>query len=300
MQLLAYKKYLPEFGVDVALLDPWNPRFLDHDIVHFFSCIGGSVHFCSYVKQLGMPLFVSSSLWLTYKNSHEYPIDEIRLQLSVADRVITNSKAESKSVAGVLGLDVERFLAVPNGIDPLFLTHAAGENTRGSHGFPYILNVANVEPRKNQLLLAEAIKALPRHKLVLAGNVRDSNYFDEVMRNGGEQVVYAGAVQPNSEALIQLYRNCDVFALPSTLETPGLAALEAYALGKPLVLTSEGCTKEYFGDEALYVDPSNAEQLAVALRAQLSLQKPKSRKQVVLSWQEVASKLAEAYQSYAK
>ena len=68
IQLLAYKKHLPALGVEVTLLDPWNPHFLEHDVVHFFSCIGGSSHFCAFIKKLGLPLVVSSSLWLTEQN----------------------------------------------------------------------------------------------------------------------------------------------------------------------------------------------------------------------------------------
>lgn len=64
VQLLAYKKHLPAFGIDVSLFDPWNPRFFEHDIVHFFSCVSGSSHLCAFVKQLDLPLMVSSSLWI--------------------------------------------------------------------------------------------------------------------------------------------------------------------------------------------------------------------------------------------
>ena len=37
IQLLAYHKHLPAHRVEVTLFDPWNPRFLEHDVVHFFS-----------------------------------------------------------------------------------------------------------------------------------------------------------------------------------------------------------------------------------------------------------------------
>ena len=59
VQLLAYRDHLQRMGVDVTLFDPWNPRFQDHDVVHFFSCVGGSVHFCNFVRNLGKPLVIS-------------------------------------------------------------------------------------------------------------------------------------------------------------------------------------------------------------------------------------------------
>ena len=55
-----------------------------------------------------------------------------------------------------------------------------------------------------------------------------------------------------------------VFVLPSTLETPGLAALEAAALGIPIIITSEGCTKEYFGSIETYYDGKKGDIMELA------------------------------------
>src|SRR5262249_37674735 len=65
------------------------------------------------------------------------------------------------------------------------------------------------------------------------------------------------------------YAACAVFVLPSTLETPGLAALEAAAAGARLVVTSEGSTREYFGDEVFYADPQDDAAIAGAIAAAL-------------------------------
>ena len=63
---------------------------------------------------------------------------------------------------------------------------------------------------------------------------------------------------------MSLILNAKCFALPSTLETPGLAALEAAALGIPIIITSEGCAKEYFGKIDTYYDgkKGNVKELA--------------------------------------
>jgi glycosyltransferase involved in cell wall biosynthesis len=62
--------------------------------------------------------------------------------------------------------------------------------------------------------------------------------------------------------------------LPSTLETPGLAALEAAASGTRLALTQDGCTREYFGDFAGYLDPYSVESIRETVLQ--ALEKPKS------------------------
>lgn len=264
VQLLAYKEHLPQHGVEVKLFDPWTPRFLDHDIVHFFSCVGGSSHFCAFVKRLGLPLVVSSSLWITEATKHHYPLDEISAQLGLADRVVANSEIECDTLARVLNIPREKFVTVYNGVDDVFFEQPGAELFRRHIGTnaSFVLNVGNIEPRKNQLRLAQAMKSHPDQKLLLIGHIRDQAYFNEVMQEAGSQAIYVGPLPHDSELLRSAYQACALFCLPSTLETPGLAALEAAALGAPLVVTSEGSCREYFGDSAIYVNPEDSGEIA--------------------------------------
>lgn len=267
MQLLAYQKHLSAYGVDVTLFDPWNPRLLEHDIVHYFSCVGGSIHFCNFVKQLGLPLVVSSSLWITEESKHLYPVDEIRAQLDLADKVIANSDIECEALSEVLGLPREKLFTVYNGIDDLFLKPVSPEvfrNRFGIHG-PFILNVGNIEPRKNQLTLVRAMKNFPSVKIVLIGHQRDIEYSKVVLDEGRGQVVFLGPMAQD-EIMLSAYSACDVFCLPSTLETPGLAALEAAAQGARLLVTREGSCREYFGESADYIDPGSINSLSDAIK----------------------------------
>jgi glycosyltransferase involved in cell wall biosynthesis len=272
VQLMAYHKHLRAVGVNVNLMDPWNPRLLEHQIVHFFSCVGGSIHFCHFIKNLGLPLVITSSLWITEETRHLYPSDEIRAQLSLADRIVTNSEMESDTLSRVLDLPRDRFYAVYNGVDPLFLERPSPDVFRQTHGIngPFVLNVGNVEPRKNQIRLAQAMREFPDHQLVLIGHVRDEAYLQQTLQAGlPGQVVYLGPMPHDSELLRSAYQACSAFCLPSTLETPGLAALEAAAQGRPLALTEVGSTREYFGDAAAYLRPESPESIAQAIEQAL-------------------------------
>lgn len=265
VQLLAYKKALTELGVDVTLMDPWNPRFMEHDAVHFFSCVGGSVHFCNFIKQLGLPLVVSSSLWITESTRQLYPIDEIRHQLSLANVVVTNSSIESDTLSSVLELPRDRFDHVYNGVDPVFAERppAGLFRTHFKIDSEFVLNVGNIEPRKNQLALAKAMRDFPDRKLVLIGHVRHPDYFEEVKAAAlPDQLIYLGPLPHDADLLRSAYQAASVFCLPSTLETPGLAALEAAVQGCRLAITSEGSTREYFGDNAAYVAPDDIGSIA--------------------------------------
>lgn len=271
VQLLAYRKHLPRYGVDVSLFDPWAPKFMEHDIVHFFSCVGGSVHFCRFVKQLGLPLVVSSSLWITEQTRHLYPIDEICAQLALADRIVANSDMECETLSAVLGLPREKFSTVYNGVESSFFEASDPRLFREHFNINnrFILNVGNIEPRKNQLGLVHAMKAFQERRLVLIGHPRSPEYLKQVLSEGGEQVVYLGPLAHDSPLLRSAYKACELFVLPSTLETPGLAALEALGQNARLVVTREGSCAEYFGDRAIYIDPISVKSIEQGIRQAL-------------------------------
>ena len=49
--------------------------------------------------------------------------------------------------------------------------------------------------------------------------------------------------------------------MPSLFETPGLASLEAAFCGCRLIVTTGGATREYFKDNALYVNPNDIDDI---------------------------------------
>jgi len=300
IQLLQYKKFLSETGVKVKLLDIWNPHFRDYDVVHFFSCMSGSLHFCAFIKKIGLPLLVSPNLWITEEHKHLYPHEEIRTQFILADKVIGNSDSECDLLAQVFNMPREKFVTVYNGVDELFFESVSPNIFREHFGIygPFILNVANLEPRKNQLQLAKAIKDFPNLTLVIIGYERDIEYAQQCFVEGGDQLRYLGALPHDSELLRSAFAACELFVLPSTLETPGLAALEAAAVGAKVVVTSEGSAKEYFGEGAVYVDNSDVQNIVQGI--QVALSEPHNLltslcMRANFTWQHVIKNLAEVY-----
>jgi glycosyltransferase involved in cell wall biosynthesis len=299
IQLLAYKTALEALGVEVILYDPWHPQFDEVDAVHYFSVQGGSITFCAHVKQRGIPLLLSPIIWLTEENIKVFPMEEIRNLLHVCDLVLPNSAAEVDQLANTFQVNREKFEVIYNGIGNTFIETASSDlfpkHFEIEH--PYILNMANVEPRKNQLALIEAVTKLDM-TLVLAGRVRDEAYFRQCMREGEGIVRYVGVLPHGSPLQKSAYRDCDVFALPSLLETPGLAALEAASQGARVVITSVGCTREYFLDMATYVNPHDTADIRTGITTALAKERDGSLKAHVLShytWDKSAEALRAAY-----
>jgi glycosyltransferase involved in cell wall biosynthesis len=299
IQLRKYAEHLPALGVDVELHDIWRPAFDRVSLVHFFACLGGSIQFCSYVKNRGLPLVISTSLWITEETAHRYPMDEIRAQLSLADRIITNSDTESDVLARVFGLPRDNFVAVMNGVEPHFSQPHDPNLFRAHFGIdgPFVLNVGNVEARKNQVNLVRAMKGhdLP---VVVIGHIREPDYGRQMIEEGGAQLRYLGPLDHADPLLASAYAACAAFVLPSTLETPGLAALEAAAAGVPLVVTSEGSTRDYFGSHAHYIrhdDPADIRRGIEAALAAGPNAELKAHMQRNFAWSTVTQTLADIY-----
>ena len=268
VQLNAYISHINKERYIIKRFDQWKPNFKDHGLMHFFSCVGGSVHFCNFVKELGIPIVISSSLWITPETKNQYPTDEIKLQMSFADKIVTNSIMESESLSETLDIPIEKFYEVYNGVDPIFTEKPSPAIFRESYKItgPFILCVGNIEPRKNQLNLAIAMQKLPSHKLILIGHIRNQEYLSETINSGlPQQVKYVGALSHESKELRSAYQACDVFCLPSLLETPGLAAIEAVIQGCSLAVTKIGSTKEYFKDVVEYLEPSDPDSISEAI-----------------------------------
>ena len=125
-----------------------------------------------------------------------------------------------------------------------------------------------MEERKNQLSLARACAELGQ-PLVLIGGVRDAGYLDACLRAGRGGVQHLGALEHGSTLLHSAYQACSLHVLASEFETPGLASLEAAALGARVVSTSRGSAREYLGDAAYYVEPDSVESIRAGIESAL-------------------------------
>jgi glycosyltransferase involved in cell wall biosynthesis len=238
-------------------------------------------------------------LWLTDENRAHFPMTEIRDLLHLCDRILPNSLAERDQLSEVFGISSGKFTVVPNGVDPAFGVAVDPALFRSHVGIsgPFLLNVANIEPRKNQHRLARVARQMET-TAVLVGRVRDANYLAHCLDEGGAFLRHLGPLEHESTLLKSAYAACSVFVLPSLLETPGLAALEAAAQGAPVVVTDVGSTTEYFGDLASYVDPTDEREWRAAIEASLSAARDDRLRRHVLdhyTWSAAGDALGEAY-----
>jgi glycosyltransferase involved in cell wall biosynthesis len=129
----------------------------------------------------------------------------------------------------------------------------------------YVLAVSSPTPNKNFDLVVRAMRRLRDLPLrfVVAG-AADSRVL-VARRVAGEGLVTEVGYVSDSQ-LKSLYANALCFVFPSKYEGFGIPALEAMALGCPVVASSIDATREVCGDAASYVDPADDAALERVLR----------------------------------
>jgi len=168
---------------------------------------------------------------------------------------------------------------------------------------PFFLYVGNVYPHKNMIRLLDAVGMVGANLVV----VSPRNFFlerleREVVRRGlGRYVRILGFVSDTD--LIDLYREAEALVFPSLSEGFGLPAIEAMALGCPVVLAKASSLPEVGGRAALYFDPLDPSSIAAALKEVLGnealrrrLSEKGKRRAKKFSWEKMAKETLAVYE----
>lgn len=183
--------------------------------------------------------------------------------------ILPNTEEEARLESKLFGVQGRRIKVVPNGVDPIF-AGGTPELFRKRYGIEgdFLLTVARIEKRKNHVRLARALAgtSIPS---VFIGRLDDPAIKEECLKID-PSIRFIEPIPHEDPLLASAYSACKVFALPSALETPGIAALEAAVTGANIVITRVGGTKEYFGGAASYVDPGSVASIRSAVLEQWS------------------------------
>jgi glycosyltransferase involved in cell wall biosynthesis len=136
----------------------------------------------------------------------------------------------------------------------------------------YLLNVGTIEPRKNLMLIVQALKEVPSGvSLVVTGKAQAyaTVVKQEIERLGlVNRVIFLQDVSFTDLPVI--YKMASVFVYPSFYEGFGIPIIEALNARVPVIAAIGSCLEEAGGPDSIYIDPNNKEQLAAALQEVLS------------------------------
>ncbi len=302
-QIEATAAELRKFAVTVDVTAEDQPDARGYDLLHVFNAPDPELTLqrIRAGKHQGIPVALSTIYWNGYElymqwaargwrsaeeqafhwNEHK---QQLRPVFAGADMWLPNSYAEYGMLVADFGVS-RPYRAIPNAADIGFaqLAEPVGQASRLSicptggtpvvpklnHPESDVLMVGRWELRKNQLGLLEALAETDHRVLIVGGENSYDREHNQAARRLAQQ---RGNVQilpatTDRASLASLMKKTRVLAQPSFYETPGLAALEAAACGAAVVVAERGCTREYFGDEAHYCDPTDLASIRQAVEA---------------------------------
>ncbi|HET9784337.1 MAG TPA: glycosyltransferase family 1 protein [Terriglobales bacterium] len=136
----------------------------------------------------------------------------------------------------------------------------------------FLLSVAHLHPKKNQLALLPLLTARPDLTLVLAGEGKPA-YVGELRRAAERlgvagRVVLPGVIGPKVK--LWLLRRCEALVFPSLAEGFGLPVVEAMSVGKPVFLSRSDSLPEVGGEAAFYWEDFAPAAMAARLESGLA------------------------------
>lgn len=288
--------------LNIELFDQWRPDFSSFGLMHYFSCMPSSLDFIDFAKaRKGLPIILSPNFWPDPESWESADvIENIRTILWLANKVVVNSWIEEEALVRLCKIDSSYISVVHNAVEDYFFEPASPTLFRDKYGIKgrYILNVANVEPRKNQYAFLKSLKAFPDLQLITIGGIRENWYFDACREEGREQFRLISLLPPGNEMIRSAIAGCEFFAMPSLRETPSIASLEAGAAGARVLTTDLGSTTEYFDKHVVYVNPYDLSSLANGVEEILSRDKDSaltSHIKNLYRWGVVVEKLVDTY-----
>ncbi len=159
-------------------------------------------------------------------------------------------------------------VCISNGISDYWLENINQARTIAKEGHLDFIQVSSLMKRKNVDKTIFAIKELNNigikaHVTVVGTGPYGSNLKKNVEKNGlTKYVTFLGQIKEKDQ-LKNIYRNNDIFIMPSNKETFGLVYAEAMSQGLPIIYTKGTGIYGYFseGEVGFGVEPENIEDI---------------------------------------
>ncbi len=199
-----------------------------------------------------------------------------------ADKIITVSKFSKQEIIKYLGIDADKIVVMPNGVDfSLYHPDYTEEEVKRVKEMyqiegKYLLYLGTLEPRKNIERLVQAYAKLKYEmpeapKLVLAG--RKGWMYDCIFETVKslkleKDVIFTGYIEAENAPI--LIKGAEIFLFPSLYEGFGMPPIEAMACGTPVVVSNVSSLPEVVGDAGILVDPFSVESIRDGIKNLIS------------------------------
>ena len=270
------------FGGDGRELGQWEEIFSDRDIVHAIPPIPWK--FIRGQSRLKAKLVCSTVFWRSY--AYTKVIQKVDGELTVGmlkdyartvlawlglpsytsyygyDLLLPNSEDEIRNFKRYCLLKTDaKIVAIPNAIDciPDYVRELSRPEFLPKDD--YILVPGVFAARKNQLSFIRAMYG-SSYPIVFIGT---GALLERCKSEASCDMRFLGHIQHGTPEFYGVMKYARVVCLPSNCETPGIAALEAAALGARPVVPYEGGTSQYFCWDAEYLNPLSIQSIRTSV-----------------------------------
>jgi glycosyltransferase involved in cell wall biosynthesis len=198
----------------------------------------------------------------------------------LADLVLSVSRFNTERLLEAFPFCRGRVAYVPNAADDLFFEPAAAHERDRVHddlglppGVPYLLSVANFQPRKNLVRLVQAVSRLTEVSqgdlalvIVGTGAEEEARPIREAAVAAGRRALIRLPGYRQGRALRAIYAESAALVFPSLCESFGIPAIEAMAQGIPVAMADSTALPEIGGEAGWYFDPNSEDAIANTIR----------------------------------
>jgi len=242
------------------------------DIIHAHNCLYAGVAALKLKNKYHVPYLITehSSAYARGLISKQ----EARLTKNVlinANAITVVSSSIGNTLENMYGPVIHVDQAIFNILDGRFEKESRfPTDVQSDPGVFTFLSIGGLDANKNHIDLLKAFalkfRGNRKAKLRIGGDGPLRRYLEKQAQELGlyEQVDFLGTL--NRDDVIREIHNCDVFVLPSIIETFGVVLIEAMALGKPAISTKCGGPEDIVNENnGILVPAKDISALASAL-----------------------------------
>lgn len=232
-------EYFKKFGT------PYIVAVRNTDLNMFFK-------YMIHLRKKGVEILVNASKIVFLSHAYKSQLFEKYLPNNIKNII------ESKSVV------------IPNGVDSFWLKNIF-QKSKVNFEKVNVLYVGEFTKNKNVQASIDALNFLRQAGYqiiftIVGGGGDYSKQLLRLIKNKTDWIRYVPRTN-NKETLLKLYRDADVFCMPSKLETFGVVYVEAMSQGLPIIYTKGQGIDGYFkqGEIGYAVESSNINEIGVSL-----------------------------------